>query len=72
MLRYVVLCKIGIGRFPEKVGYIEIMNNVYIGYNATIMPNVRISENVIVGAGTLISKDLESNGVYVGVPVREI
>lgn len=30
------------GKFSEKVGCIEIMDNVYIGYNATIMPNVKI------------------------------
>lgn len=69
---FVILNRIGQGWFPEKVGCIEIMDNVYIGYNATIMPNVRIGENIIVGAGTLVSKDLESNGVYVGIPARKI
>ena len=48
------------------------MDNVYIGYNATIMPNVKIGSNVIVGAGALVSKDLEPNGVYVGVPAKRI
>src|SRR5690625_67373 len=62
---YVVLNKLGGEQFPEKVGCIEVMDNVYIGYNATIMPNVRIGANVIIGAGTLVSKDLEANGVYV-------
>lgn len=69
---FVILNRLGIGRFPEKVGCIEIMNNVYVGYNATIMPNVKIGENVIVGAGALVAKDLEPNGVHVGVPVRRI
>ena len=45
---------------------------MYLGYNAMIMPNVRIGENVIVGAGALVSKDLEPNGVYVGIPARKI
>ena len=69
---FVILNRIGKGFFPEKVGCIEIMDNVYIGYNATVMPNVRIGENVIVGAGALVSKDLEPNGVYVGTPARKI
>lgn len=69
---FTVLNKLGKGHFPEEVGCIEIMDNVYIGYNATVMPNVRIGENVIVGAGALGSKDLEPNGVYVGTPAREI
>ena len=69
---FVVLNRLDIGRFAERVGCIEIMDNVYIGYNATIMPNVRIGKNVIVGAGALVSKDLESSGVYVGVPAKKI
>lgn len=69
---YTVLRKLGIGLFPEKVGCIEIMDNVYIGYNATIMNNVKIGRNVIVGANTTVTKDLEENGVYVGTPARKI
>lgn len=48
------------------------MNNVYAVYNATVMSNVRIGENVIIGVGALISKDLKLNGVYVGVSVRRV
>ena len=69
---FVVLNRIGRGHFPEKVGCIEIMDNVYIGANVMVMPNVRIGENVIVVAGALVAKDLASNGVYVGVPARRI
>lgn len=69
---FVVLNRLGLGQFPEEVGCIEVMDNVYIGYNATIMPNVRIDQNVIVGAGALVSKDLGPNGVYVGIPAKKI
>lgn len=69
---FVVLNRLGQGGFPEEVGCIEVMDNVYLGYNVTIMPNVRIGKNVIVGAGALVSKDLESNGVYVGIPAKKI
>lgn len=69
---FVVLNRLGLGRFPEKVGCIEVMDNVYIGYNVTIMPNVKIGENVIVGAEALVSKDLEANGVYAGTPAKRI
>lgn len=69
---FVVLNRLGKGRFPEEVGCIEVMDNVYIGYNVTVMPNVRIGENVIVGAGALVSKDLEPNGVYAGIPAKKI
>ena len=69
---YTILNKLGIGKFPERVGCIEVMDNVFIGYNATILPNVRIGENVIVGAGSTVTKDLEPNGVYVGTPAKRI
>ena len=46
------------------------MDNVFIGYGATILPNVRIGNNVIVGANATVTKDLPSNGVYVGSPAR--
>ena len=69
---YAVLNKLDMGHFPERVGCIEIMDNVFIGYNATILPDVRIGENVIVGASSTVTKDLEPNGVYIGTPARRI
>ena len=69
---YAVLNRLGRGKFPEPVGCIEIMDNVFIGYNSTILPNVRIGENVIVGACSVVAGDLEPNGVYVGSPAKKI
>ena len=59
-------------RFSERVGCIEIMDNVFLGYNVTILPNVRIGNNVIVGACSTVAKDLEPNGVYVGSPAKRV
>lgn len=67
-----VLNGLGVGKFPERVGCIEVSDNVFIGYNATILPNVKIGENCIIGAGSTVTKDLESNGVYVGTPAKRI
>lgn len=53
-------------------GRITIGNNVYVGTNAIIMPNVIIGDNVIIGAGALVTKDLPSDGVYVGCPAKKI
>lgn len=69
---YRVLNGLEVGKFPERVGCIEVMDNVFIGYNATILPNVRIGENCIIGAGSTVTKDLEPNGVYVGTPAKRI
>ncbi len=69
---FTVLNRLGRGKYMEKVGCIEIMNNVFIGYNCTVLPNVRIGNNVIVGACSTVTKDLESGGVYAGCPAKRI
>lgn len=48
-----------------------IGNNVSIGTNATILPVV-ISDNVVVGAGSVVTKDIYEAGVYAGNPARKI
>lgn len=59
-------------RYVEKIGCIEIGNNVWIGSGSKILYNVRIGDNVIIGAGTLINRDVPSNSVVAGVPGRVI
>ena len=51
---------------------IAIGSNVYIGINCTILPGVTIGDNVIVGAGSIVAKDIPSNSVAAGVPARVI
>ena len=54
------------------VGCINIGNNVLIGSNAIIMPNVNIGSNVIIAAGAIVSKDIPDNCVCGGVPASVI
>ena len=58
--------------YDMNLGCIEIMDNVFIGLGTIIMPNVRINENVIVAAGSVVTKDIPSNSVVAGVPARVI
>ena len=58
--------------FTETVGCIEIMDNVFIGTNVTIVGGVRIGPNAIVAAGAVVSKDVPPNSVVGGVPARVI
>lgn len=51
---------------------ISIGNNVYIGINCTILPGVTIGDNVIIGAGSVVTKDIPSNSVAAGVPAKVI
>lgn len=55
-----------------KLGRVEIGNNVFVGTHSIILCNTRIGDNVVVGAGSLVTKDLPSNGVYAGVPAVRI
>ena len=60
------------GGFVERVGCIEVMNNVFIGSGTRILYNTRIGNNVIIGSDSLVNKDIPDNSVYAGVPARII
>lgn len=49
----------------------KIGNNVSIGSNATILP-VKICDNVVIGAGTVVTKDIITPGTYIGNPARKL
>lgn len=51
---------------------IVVGDNVYIGLNCTILPGVNIGDNVIIGAGSLVTRDIPSGLVVGGVPARVI
>jgi acetyltransferase-like isoleucine patch superfamily enzyme len=46
-------------------------NRVSIGSNATILP-VRIVDDVVIGAGSVVTKDITSAGIYAGNPARRL
>ena len=58
--------------FHENVGCIEIMENVFIGMNTVIIGNVRIGPDAVVGACSLINKDVPKGTVYAGIPAKQI
>ena len=51
---------------------ITIGNNVFIGFDSVILPGVTIGDNVIIGARAVVSKDIPSNCVAVGIPAKPI
>jgi len=51
---------------------IEIGNNVFVGVNSIVMPGVKIEDNVIVAAGSVITKSVPSGVVVAGVPAKII
>ena len=49
-----------------------IGDNVFIGANTTVLYGVHIGNNVIIGAGSVVSKDLPDGVVAAGIPCKPI
>ena len=49
---------------------VVIEDHVWIGSNVTIMPGVTIGENSVIGAGSVVTRDIPANVVASGVPCR--
>jgi|LauGreDrversion4_2_1035121.scaffolds.fasta_scaffold06084_7 acetyltransferase-like isoleucine patch superfamily enzyme len=49
---------------------IIIEDDVWIGACTTILPGVTISRGSVIGAGSVVTKTTDPNGVYVGVPAK--
>jgi acetyltransferase-like isoleucine patch superfamily enzyme len=49
----------------------QIGNNVSVGSNATILP-VKICDNVVIGAGAVVTKNIIEPGTYAGNPAKKI
>jgi acetyltransferase-like isoleucine patch superfamily enzyme len=70
-----ILCHEHVKRDPEDsrnpwVTDTYIGKNCFIGVRATVLPGVRIGDEVVVGASTVVTKDVPSNCVVVGNPGR--
>ena len=70
-----------VGRSPNNEEYLrrqkegrvfDLGDNVVIGANSAIVGPVRICDNVIIGAMSMVNKDITESGVYVGSPATKI
>ena len=52
---------------PIKVG-----NDVWFGGNVVVLPGVKIGNNVVIGAGSVVTKDIPENSIAVGNPCKVI
>jgi lipopolysaccharide O-acetyltransferase len=57
---------------PYLVAPVEIGNRVWIGEGVMIMPGVTIGNGCVVGAHSVVTKDLPENTVCVGAPCKPI
>lgn len=75
----VTLCTTGHPVYPlyrEMVAHyslpIHIGNNVWIGAHSVVLPGVTIGDNAVVGAGSIVTRDIPANTVAFGNPCRVI
>ncbi|WKZ47625.1 MAG: WxcM-like domain-containing protein [Anaerolineales bacterium] len=57
-------------QYPEKFLLTVIKNGASIGANATILPGLTIGQNAMVGAGSVVTKDVPPNSIVFGNPAR--
>lgn len=59
-----------IQRRLESKGEIVIGNNVWLGDKVTVLAGVHIGDNVIIGANSVVTKDIPSNSMAAGIPAK--
>ena len=59
-------------KFREKVGCIDIGDNVFIGSGTRILYDVKVGSNVVIGSGSVVNEDIPDNSVAAGIPARVI
>jgi len=56
----------------DRVGKIDLRDNVFIGHGAIVLPGVTIGPNAIVAAGSVVSRDVPPNSIVAGMPARRV
>ena len=54
------------------IGKVVLEKDVFLGTNSVVLPNVTIGEGAMIGAGSVVNRDVEPWTINIGVPVRTI
>lgn len=60
------------GRRYQRYSPIRVGSDVFIGVDSIIMPGITIGSRVVIGAGSVVTRDVPDNSVAVGNPARVI
>ena len=55
-----------------RIGKVDIGDRVFIGAAAIVLPGVRIGNDVVIGAGSVVSQDIPDNVIACGNPARAL
>ena len=55
-----------------KFGAIQVDDGVFVGARSIIMPGVKIGHHAVIGAGSVVTKNVPAETVWAGVPARQI
>ena len=61
-----------VSTIDDKQGKVVLRKNCKIGSHSTILPNIIIGENSVIGANSLVTKSIPDNVVAYGVPAKVI
>lgn len=56
----------------DRVGKVDILDNVFVGHGAIVMPGVTIGPFALVAAGAVVSRDVPPHSIVAGVPGKRI
>ena len=62
----------GVPNHKALYGKLVIGNDVYVGANCTLMPDITIGEGAIIGAHSFVNKNVEPWAIMVGSPAKKI
>jgi len=69
-------CRIGdfLSMMPGSIisGNVKVGNKVFLGTNSSVKEQINICDNVVIGMGGVVVKDITENGTYVGIPTKKI
>jgi acetyltransferase-like isoleucine patch superfamily enzyme len=63
--------KIGV-RIRDEDSFVTIGDGTFLGYGAVVLPNVRIGRHCVIGANSVVSRDVPDYTVVAGIPARPI